>query len=91
MPAPPARGTTPGPPNLVIRVFGEWSGTAHPGRTGTRRPSQGQSMIDAERAGVLASALAVDGYPVRGILGQTFGIFPDAVVLIYPSTSQLER
>ena len=48
-------------------------------------------MIDAERAGVLASALAADGYHPRGILGQAFGIPPDTIDLTYPSTSEQER
>ena len=43
-------------------------------------------------SGCSASTPATDGYRLmRGILGQTFGISPDAVDLIYPSTSQLER
>jgi len=75
-------------------------------------------MIDAERAGVLASSLATDGYHMevaeagdrvrvtitatpqacadclvpkdlmRGILGQAFGVPPDAIDLTYPSTSE---
>ena len=76
-------------------------------------------MIDAERARVLASSLAADGYQLavaeagdrvrvtaspqacadclvpqdlmRGILGQAFGVPPDAIDLTYPSTSQEER
>ena len=78
-------------------------------------------MIDAERAGMLASSLAADGYHMevaeagnrvrvtitatpqacadclvpedlmRGILGQAFGVPPDAIDLTYPSTSQQER
>ena len=78
-------------------------------------------MIDTERAGVLASTLAADGYHMevaeaggrvrvtitatpqacadclvpkdlmRGILGQAFGVPPDAIDLTYPSTSEQER
>ena len=44
-------------------------------------------MIDAERAGVLASSLPADG----GILGQALGVPPDAIDLTYPSTSEQER
>jgi hypothetical protein len=46
-------------------------------------------MIDAERVRVPASTLATDGYRLmRGILGQAFGVPPDAIDLTYPSTSE---
>ena len=107
--------------SMVVRVFGEWSGTATPVEQVPAAAVEVLVMIDAERAGVLASTLAADGYHMevaeagdrvrvtiiatpqacadclvpkdlmRGILGQAFGVPPDAIDLTYPSTSEQER
>jgi hypothetical protein len=50
-------------------------------------------MINAERARVLASSLAIgaQGPDARYIVGQVFGVPSDAIDLTYPSTSEQER